>query len=399
MIEGLDYKAYPILFVDDEKLAGEVFKAQFSDQLTILTASSGMEALEVLEHNEIAVLISDQRMPEMSGNALLVRVRESRPDTVRMIITAYADVEAAIDSINSGEVYRYVSKPYDEVELRNILQQGIERYYLVRERDRLYAEKIETFKKIARTNRLTAIGVLAAGMAHEINNPLVAISTFLQMLPEKLREPKKDNQYWDDFYQVSLNETERIRGLIGQLLNYSKTAERESLELRDSDLNPLVRDAVTFLGSEARKKGVDLELKLQSGLPHGKLDREKMRQVILNLLLNAIQATPSGKITLATGVLLDEMRRDYLELTVSDTGVGISEENLQKLFNPFFTTKETQGSGLGLMTCYHIIEEQHRGSIDVRSELGRGTSVTVRIPTDPAKHERRKTDRRRLSDV
>ncbi|MBI3621175.1 MAG: response regulator [Nitrospirae bacterium] len=152
MIEGLNYTAYPILFVDDEKLACEVFKAQFSDQFTIYTATGGMEALEIVDHQEIAVVISDQRMPEMTGNVLLARVREAKPDTIRMIITAYADIEAAIDAINNGEVYRYVGKPYDETELRNILQQGIERYFLIKERERLTAEKIESMRKIARRN-------------------------------------------------------------------------------------------------------------------------------------------------------------------------------------------------------------------------------------------------------
>ncbi|HET6369855.1 MAG TPA: ATP-binding protein, partial [Nitrospiria bacterium] len=350
--------------------------------------------LELLhEHPEIALVVSDQRMPGMSGVELLQRAMQIVPDAVRMLITAYTDMDVVIEAINTGNVYRYVSKPYNEADLRFSVMLGIERYYLIRERDRLYSEKIETLKRVSRTNRLTAIGILAAGMAHEINNPLVAISTFLQMLPEKLKEPKRDEEYWGQFYNVSVKETERIRTLIGQLLNYSKTAGKEDLELTDIDVNDLITEVVALLNNEAKKKEIEFEVKLETSLPHGKADKEKIRQVLLNLVLNSIHATDRGKITLSTNVSQDELRRAYLKVTVADTGAGISEEDLHNLFNPFFTTKKAEGTGLGLMTCHHIIEE-HRGNIDVRSELGKGTTVILQIPVDPLKHERRKADRR-----
>jgi signal transduction histidine kinase len=177
------------------------------------------------------------------------------------------------------------------------------------------------------------------------------------------------------------------------LLNYSKTAGREDLELTDIDVNGLITEVVTLLNNEAKKKEIEFDLKLDPSLSLGKMDKEKFRQVLLNLVLNAIHATDRGKITLSTAVRQDELRRVYLEITVADTGVGISEENLHNLFNPFFTTKKAEGTGLGLMTCHHIIEE-HRGNIDVRSELGKGTTVVLQIPVDPLKHERRKSDRR-----
>jgi two-component system probable response regulator PhcQ len=191
--QALQYKDYPILFVDDEEMALVTFTAQYKRDFTIFTAKGGKEALDFLhEHPEIALIVSDQRMPGMSGVELLQRAMQIAPDAVRVLITAYTDMDVVIEAINTGNVYRYVSKPYNEDDLRYSIMQGIERYYLIRERDRLYAEKIDTLKRISRTNRLTAIGILAAGMAHEINNPLVAISTFLQMLPEKLKEPKRD---------------------------------------------------------------------------------------------------------------------------------------------------------------------------------------------------------------
>ncbi len=393
MQAGIPYKNYPVLFVDDEELALLTFKSQFRRNFTVYTANSGSAALELLrEHPEIAAIVTDQRMPGMTGTELLGRVQEVAPDMVRMLITAYSDMDAVIAAINVGNVYRYITKPYHDEDLRGAILQGIERYHLIRERDRLYAEKIETLKKVARSNRLTAIGTLAAGMAHEINNPLTAIITFFQMLPRKLEEPERDPQFWDHLYRLTIKETERIRTLVGQLLTFSRTAGQEDLVLREVEINKLVEEVVLFLTGEARKKEIEFELLLMPELPAVKADPEKIRQVLLNLILNAIQATAGGTITIATNSSVDERGQPYLELVVADTGVGISEENLQKLFNPFFTTKEGEGTGLGLMTCHHIID-QHRGAIDVRSEVGKGTSVIVQLPLDPSKHERRTVDR------
>lgn len=385
---------YPILLVDDEELLLMTFARQFKRDFTIYTANSGKLGLELLRaHPEISVILTDQRMPEMTGVEFLRLAMQIVPDAVRILITAYTDMDVVVEAINTGNVYRYITKPYNEDELRFSVMQGIERYFLVRERDRLYAEKIETLKKISRTNRLTAIGILAAGLAHEINNPLVAISTFLQMLPEKSNEKQRDKDYWDNFYNVSVKETDRIRTLIGQLLNYSKTSQREALELASVDLNGLIQEVVLFLNNEARKKRIEFVLQLSRDLPKGNMDQEKIRQVLLNLIINAIQATEDGNITLTTSVTEDGRGQGVLQVEITDTGAGISEENLENLFNPFFTTKGGEGTGLGLMTCHYIID-QHRGNIDVRSDLGKGTRVIAQIPVDPEHHERRKGERR-----
>jgi len=394
MIEGLNYKNYPVLFVDDEKLACEVFKAQFSDQFTIYTATTGMEALEVVDHHEIAVVMSDQRMPEMTGNMLLARVRESKPDTVRMIITAYSDIEAAIDAINSGEVYRYVSKPYDETELGAILHQGIERYFLIKERERLTAEKIESMRKIARANRLASVGTLAAGVAHEINNPLVAISTFMQMAPEKRKAD--DREFWDDLYQIAIREVNRIRDLVAELLAFSKFTGEGGLALKEVSVNALIKEMVKFIEPEARKKTVQIKQALAENVPAVQWDPDRIKQVLLNLLLNALQATAQGgSITVTTESVEENATNRYVRIAVADTGTGISSDNLEKLFSPFFTTKGREGSGLGLMTCHHIVD-QHRGSIDVESQLGVGTTFRLNLPLDPRTYDRRKAERKRL---
>lgn len=394
MQQGINPKDYPVLFVDDEEMALISLEEQYEREFTIYTAKSGKEAIETLQaHPEIALIISDQRMPGMSGVEFLAQAKKAVPEAVRMLLTAYTEMEMVIEAINKGNIYRYITKPYDVADLRCAMIQGIEHYYLIRERDRLYAEKIETLKRVARTNRLTAIGTLAAGMAHEINNPMVAIYTFLQMLPQKLKEPQLDKEYLEKFYSLSIREAERIQTLIRKLLDFSKNGDQDELILKESQINLILQEVISLLKHEANKKETTLDLQLASDIPLAKIDSEKIRQVFLNLILNAIHATRSGKITATSSFHQDEQGQGYLQVAVADTGAGISEENLEKLFNPFFTTKDAQGTGLGLMICHHIVD-QHRGNIDVQSKLGKGTTMTVQIPVDPTKHERRKSERR-----
>lgn len=397
LIEGIDYKAFPILYVDDEPLALETFQRQFKREFMILTASSAVQGMEVLRQREVALVLSDHRMPEITGAQFLSRVQREFPDAIRMILTAYADMENVVDAINLGHVHRYLTKPYDERAVRMTFREGIEHYVLAKERDRLYAVNAETMKRVARANRLSAVGTMAAALAHEINNPLVPISTFLQMLPEKRREATNDDEYWGALYQMTLKEVERIRKLIHELMTYAKFTGESEPQFEPADLNPLLQDLATFLASQAKSRNVSIAINPDRTLPVMWFDPERMKQVFTNLLLNAMQAISSGgTITVATrAVTIHEVA--HAEITVMDTGNGIPKETLDKLFTPFFTTKGREGNGLGLMTCYHVVDE-HRGTIDVESEVGRGTSFRITVPVDPRAYDRRRTTRRWWDD-
>jgi signal transduction histidine kinase len=378
---GLDYKDYPILFVDDEDLALETVRNQFKRHFTVHLAHSGEEALNLLKQNPVAVVIADQRMPRMNGVELLQRVRQDHPETVRMLITAYTDMEVVVEAINAGNVYRYISKPYNEDELRHAIQDGIEKVYLLKERERLYQEQVETMRRLSRANRLTAVGTLAASLAHEINNPLTAITTFLQMLPEKLQDPERDRHYFEQFHKVVLEETGRIHRLVVQLLRFSKTPEMEELNLETTDLNEVIRDMATLLETEAQRKGLEFRLELASDLPNGRLDPERIKQVVLNLTLNAIQATKDGHVLIRSCIMKDDHGRPAIGFSVVDTGPGIPKEIQEHLFSPFFSTRAEEGTGLGLITSRRIVE-RHHGTITVQSEPGHGAAFTVCLPLD-----------------
>jgi signal transduction histidine kinase len=225
----------------------------------------------------------------------------------------------------------------------------------------------ETEEQLRRADRLSALGELSAGMAHEIRNPLGSIKGAAEILKDDYGPdaPKRE------FIQILLKETDRLNRIVEEFLSFARPKQPE---LHRTDVNEAVESVLTLTAQEAKKAGVRVEKLLDPSMGMHSLDGGLLKQAFLNLILNAIQAMPGG------GVLTVEsaLREQAIEVRVSDTGAGISGENRKKLFSPFFTTKKN-GTGLGLAITYRIIEN-HRGSIDVVSEPGKGATFTVRIP-------------------
>ncbi|MCW5888946.1 MAG: GAF domain-containing protein [bacterium] len=235
------------------------------------------------------------------------------------------------------------------------------------ENARLYEELRESRAEVGRASRLSALGMLAAGIAHEIRNPLVAVKTFLDLLPHRLNDP----EFLGTFRDLSLCELRRVTDLISDLLTLGKSprAERCAVAL-DVTLEPVLR----LMESTARKSGVEVTLAAERNLPPVWGDPDQLKQIVLNLLLNAIEASPRG-----AGVTLSlSAARDVVELAVADQGPGIPPERLDAIFQPFFTTKES-GTGLGLPLVHQMVVE-HDGDIAVDSTPGRGTVFRVRLP-------------------
>jgi two-component system sensor histidine kinase HydH len=225
----------------------------------------------------------------------------------------------------------------------------------------------QTEEQLRRADRLSALGELSAGMAHEIRNPLGSIKGAVEILKDDYSadEPKYE------FIQILLKESDRLNRIVQEFLGFARSKQPE---LQQADVNEALESVLTLTTQEARKAGVTVNKKLDQAIGMRSLDAGLLKQAFLNIILNAIQAMPAG------GVLTVEsrLREDCMEIAVSDTGGGIPEENRKKLFSPFFTTKKT-GTGLGLAITYRIIEN-HRGKIDVSSEPGTGTTFTVRLP-------------------
>ncbi|HYV57658.1 MAG TPA: ATP-binding protein [Candidatus Nitrosopolaris sp.] len=230
---------------------------------------------------------------------------------------------------------------------------------------------------LERANRLSSLGALAAGIAHEIRNPLVAVKTFLDLLPERLG----DRDFVTQFRDLSLGELRRVTNLINDLLSLGKSPKTERREV-------VVREAlvpvVHLMTSTARKRQVELVTHFEPDLPTIWADPDQLKQITLNLLLNAIEVSPAGsQVNLDVQRMADPPQR--VVLAVSDQGPGIPPEQRDDIFHPFFTTKET-GVGLGLALVHQMVVE-HEGEITVASEVGRGSVFRVTLPVgQPANH-------------
>ncbi len=225
----------------------------------------------------------------------------------------------------------------------------------------------QTEEQLRRADRLSALGELSAGMAHEIRNPLGSIKGAVEII----KDDYAPDEAKYEFIQILLKETDRLNQIVQEFLGFARPKQPE---FRQADLNEAIESVLALTAQEARKAGVKVEKRLDPSIGRRSLDAGLLKQAFLNLALNAIQAMPGG------GVLIVEsaLRGGVIVVKIIDTGVGISEENRKKLFSPFFTTKKN-GTGLGLAITYRIIEN-HKGRISVASEPGKGTTFSVELP-------------------
>ncbi|HEY1987379.1 MAG TPA: ATP-binding protein [Terracidiphilus sp.] len=234
-------------------------------------------------------------------------------------------------------------------------------------------ERVSLEAQLAQTDKLSSIGLLAAGVAHEINTPLAVISSYSQMLSKQLRGDARLGPVLEKITQQSFRAAEIANGL----LNFSRTS---TTEFRDTNLNQVIRDTLSLLEHQFKTAQIDVELHLAGELPSIHGNAGKLQQVFLNLLLNAKEAMPGGgRLRVATQV------NGHVEAMISDSGSGIAPEHMKRIYDPFFTTKTTpkpgdkRGTGLGLSVSYGIIQE-HAGKIHVESAIGAGTTFHLEFP-------------------
>jgi len=230
-------------------------------------------------------------------------------------------------------------------------------------------ERVNLEDQLIQAEKLSSIGLLAAGVAHEVNTPLAVITSQAQMLMRQL--PGDDPHY--PVLDKIIKQAFRASEIVNNLLKFSRVSGSEYSEL---DLNKLVRETLSLVEPMLRASKISVSAQLSSSLPMVYANPGKLQQVFMNLIINAKDAMPhGGELSIAT-----DCEDSLVRVEVSDNGVGISPEHLSKIFDPFFTTKSTsRGTGLGLAVTYGIIRE-HLGKIEVQSTVGRGTSFRVELP-------------------
>jgi two-component system probable response regulator PhcQ len=386
-----NYKKYAILYVDDEEKSLKYFQRAFGDQFSILTANSARDGLQLFEQHadQIGLLMTDQRMPGEKGVWLLERARQLRPRIVRILATAYADMDAAIAAVNSGAIYKYVTKPWDPPQLESTLKRALEFFMVQRERDQLLKEKMSVLHNMMIADRIVSLGLLAAGMSHHIRNSLVAVKTFLDLAPTKMEEEKVDlnglrnPDFWKEYYQNVQLQIEKINNLLKDLWTAS---EKPSFQFQDSvELRALVGEAIAALGPQFATKAIQVENLIPESLPTLLVDRPKFYRLFELLLKDEIVSLPRGSsITISASVVPDSAPgNEQVLVQISDNGPGLPKEALRLIFDPFVVRSDSPVEyGIHLMACYFVVHH-HGGRIDARSEPGKGTTFSLHLPVNP----------------
>jgi signal transduction histidine kinase len=230
-------------------------------------------------------------------------------------------------------------------------------------------DRDELERQLVQADKLSSIGLLAAGVAHEVNTPLAVISTYAQMLAKQISEDEQKSKLLDKIAK----QTFRASEIVNSLLNFSRTSTTEFIEL---DVSKVIQETLNLLEHQLKKSAIEVKLTAESALPPVKANAGKLQQVFLNLFLNARDAMESG------GVLTIRVWSEdgFARIDIADNGQGIQPENLARIYDPFFTTKAARkGTGLGLSVSYGIVRE-HGGTIEVESRWGAGSRFRVELP-------------------
>jgi signal transduction histidine kinase len=381
---------HTILVVDDEADVVASIQDLLRLEFRVLGASRPHEGLQILRDEPVQVILSDQRMPDMTGVELLQRVRAEHPEITRLLFTGYADLKTVIDAINRGNVFRYITKPWDPDELATIVRQAARQNDLLMERSRLLAElqaknqQLETANRaLSRSSELKSNFIKVA--SHELRTPITIFLglTELALASPGLQEP------WKGWLSRAHKAALRLQELVTQLtkLLIAQQFERP-LERQPTDLAALLQEAVTDVRPFVEQRHQELQLELAPDLGILSVEGAKIRDCIDHLLLNAIKFTPDGgQIHLSA----DRTRDLGCRFQVADTGLGIDPQSLPHIFEPFFTRTNVsrhssgqfefnrRGLGLGLSLVKAFVE-MHGGTIKVASARDRGTTFTIVLP-------------------
>jgi two-component system, probable response regulator PhcQ len=313
-----------------------------------------------------------------------------RPRIIRILVTAYADMDAAIAAVNTGAIYKYVTKPWDPPQLENTLKRGLEFFVVQRERDQLLREKMSVLHNMMIADRLVSLGLLAAGLSHHIRNALVAVKTFLDLAPAKMEEEKVDlnslrnPDFWKEYYQNVQTQISKINNMLKDLWTAS---EKPSAQFNDQvNLRILVAETVSRLKDGFGDKQIEVENRIAESLPVLQVDKPKIARFFELLLKDEIVCLPAGsRITLSASLLNGGPdHKPQVEIQIADNGPGLPKDALRMVFDPFVVRSDSPMEyGISLMACFFIIHH-HGGQIEARSEQGQGTTFTIRLPLNPA---------------
>ncbi|MCK4767403.1 MAG: response regulator, partial [Desulfobacula sp.] len=363
---------------------------------SVICAPDGHTGLMLAAREEPQIVITDIKMPGMSGLEVLEKIKKIKPETEVIVTTGFGDIKKAVKALQY-DASDFISKPVDDAALHMALKRARQRYIdkkqlsdytTLLERDiKTMEQEVSNQAKLLHREKMVSLGRLAASMVHEINNPLSGILNYIRLMirisgkGNNLKSDLTPDQIEDQankfnsYLEIIESETQRCSDLVSGLLKFSR---KTNLEQKSIDVTDLIQHSLLLCNHKLELSNIVLKVKCNPDVPHVFGDFNQLEQCIINLIFNAIDAMENGgDLEIETGFNPGEK---LIFISIKDNGKGISKEDLNFIFEPFFTTKsEGYGVGLGLSSAYGIVEK-HKGTIVVESSLDFGSEFIIKLP-------------------
>ncbi|MBC2703321.1 hybrid sensor histidine kinase/response regulator [Desulfobacula sp.] len=390
---------WKILLIDDDEDIRDIMSITLKDAgYSVICAPDGHTGLMLAAREEPQIVITDIKMPGMSGLEVLEKIKKIKPETEVIVTTGFGDIKKAVKALQY-DASDFISKPVDDAALHMALKRARQRYIdkkqlsdytALLERDlKTMEQEVSNQAKLLHREKMVSLGRLAASMVHEINNPLSGILNYIRLmirisgkdnnLKSNLTLEKRQDQAnkFNSYLEIIESETQRCSDLVSGLLKFSR---KTNLEQKSIDVTDLIQHSLLLCNHKLELSNIVLNVRCNPDVLPVFGDFNQLEQCIINLIFNAIDAMENGgNLKIETGFNPEEK---HVFISIKDNGKGISKEDLNFIFEPFFTTKsEGYGVGLGLSSAYGIVEK-HKGTIVVESRLDHGSEFIIKLPPE-----------------
>ena len=370
-----------VLVIDDEVGPRESLRMLLKPSYQVHTADSVERGLQLMSEKKPDAIVMDIRMPGMTGIEGLRRIRQIDPHLSVIMLTGFGALETAKEALRLG-ANDYISKPFDAGEMQEVISRNVERTRMYRTSESAASEIKELnnrlLQELAQKERLASLGQASAEFVHDIGNPLTIVWGYVQLLAKKLEESGQTNDPNAIGSNKELEIIEQNVRLCRDLLTmWQSYGSADASPHQMVSISEIVREVVESVGAMAKQSGVEVRCEPVQENSALKGDPVQITRAIQNVIINAIQASAEtkGKVEVSC------IRKDfYVDVRIADTGEGIPSDQIARIFDPYFTTKQGKsGTGLGLYITKKVVDD-HGGSIKVDSALGTGTTITIRLP-------------------
>jgi signal transduction histidine kinase len=390
---------YGILYIDDEVKSLKYFEAIFGNLAPIYLAKNPEEGFAIFaeSHERIGIVVSDKRMPNESGLDLLKRIRAVDPRPLRFLVTAFSDLDVAVDSLNDGLLYSYLTKPWDPHELENRLAKALSHFTMAREREQLIHDKSDAVQQLMMADKAASIGILSTGLNHHLRNALTVLRTFYDLLPYQLEEEldgePKDVVFWRDYYLEVGGQIDRMTSI---LTNLSEGTKVSGLKMQEGIHLP---EVLSQAGDMVLEKSPDISFTIEAvtEIPLLVGDMQKLAQMARFLFEESRSTLRKGGVIEIRVATVDSGAT--IETTFIDSGELIPEADLERLFDPFFVRQsKPEELGTNLMACYLTVYH-HGGTIRAERTADGRNAVIFTLPVVPVEDPDTDYSRRLLGRI